>query len=277
MSDISEIVEIARELRRVNVDGAEAFVVVPGDFKAIALERYRLAPTARRGAVAVTTPEAFAAYVNTYRTAHAAVFVDAAAGVFVGVLDYHAPGLEGAAAWGRHRVRLELAATPEWRAWADVHGRALAQETLADFLEDHIGEIAEPAGATLIEAARALTVHTSSTFVSQAPGAAHTVKVTYTADERAAGPNDVTLPTRLRLGIRPYEGTDRYRLDVRLRVTTSRDGQKPIARFTLTRIAPEAVQLEAVADVRASIAGVVKDVPIFDGSVADPAPEPRKE
>lgn len=267
---ISDALEVARLTGEpVLFNGEPVYAVVASDAKLVSLERYRNAPARRRADVQLSDAAAFAAYVGAYRGPDAAVFADVLAGVFVGVLDYHAAGEAGAPAWAHHRATLKLAHTPEWRAWAEIDGKPLEQSALADFLEDHIGEIADPAGATLVELARVLTVTHGSTFVSTTPGASHTVKVSYTTDERAAGAGDVTLPTRITLGIAPFEGTDRYRLGVRLRVVVSRPENRPaFVRFVLTRIMPDRVTRDAAAAVRAAIAAELgAGVRLFDGTL----------
>lgn len=88
------------------------------------------------------------------------VWADIDARKVTGVLD----GLDG---WRRHSVTLQLKLSREWTEWASIDGKLLSQVQMAEFIEDHLSTIAEPAGAVLLDVCQTLQAHTNVAFKQQ--------------------------------------------------------------------------------------------------------------
>jgi uncharacterized protein YfdQ (DUF2303 family) len=180
------------------------------------MEGYLPMPVMRRADVTVHDALSFGAYLNRFKEDATLIFADRVARAFTGVIDYHEPGVDGLARWGRHRVSLPLRHTPSWMTWENANKKALGQVAFSQFLEDNIPDIAEPAGATIMEIARSFEVKKSVSFKSQirADNGSHN----FTFNEEVTGTSrGVVVPPTFVLGLRPFEGSTVYRIEARLR------------------------------------------------------------
>ena len=78
------------------------------------------------------------------------------------VIDYHFEE----PAWCRHRATLAFRPTPEWTTWTGLSGRHLSQVDFAAFIEDNLPDIADPAGADILDVTRSLEAKKSVEFRS---------------------------------------------------------------------------------------------------------------
>lgn len=121
-------------------------------------DKWRTAPERKAGTARVTTLESFILLTNRHRIQHSAIFAntDWREPSLVSVLDYHelhgdeaktaedAPAVAGKAAFGKHRVEYKFPLSEEWQAWVGKDKVSMDQAAFAEFIEDHIGELASP-------------------------------------------------------------------------------------------------------------------------------------
>lgn len=182
------------------------------------VERLQDAPTFRRGDVTFYEALSFARFVKRFRNPTSMIFADAIARKFTAALDYHPESEEqGIARWDLFRAVLPLRHTPSWETWAKVNGVKMSQADFGQFLEDQIPDIAEPAGAQLVEIARTLEAKTEVQFEShiRADNGAHRFQYIENISGSASG--TITIPQEFTLILQPFQGSKQYEIKARLR------------------------------------------------------------
>lgn len=194
-------------------------VIVPKTAEIRTLERDKLsAPRFLTATPTFHDAKAFIDYFNKFADAGSRIFYDQQ-GVFVAVLDYHAPGDQR---HGDHMAVLKLKRSPEWVTWAGKSEANMAQVEFAEFVEDNARDILTPGPAEMLEIATGLQATVGATFRSAINQSNGTVQFNW--DEQVEGSVKGTgkaIPTQFQVGIRPFMGTERYPVDCRLRYRVS--------------------------------------------------------
>lgn len=112
-------------------------------------EEYRTRPERKRGTATVTTLDSFIDLVDRHRTVHSAIFAntDWKSPSLTAVIDYHET--HGTADNGTHRIHYAFPLSEEWQAWVERNGAVLAQGEFAEWIEDHIADLATPTAEEL--------------------------------------------------------------------------------------------------------------------------------
>lgn len=114
---------------------------------------YLKRPERRKGAAQLTDLESFIAHANRFKNEDSALFAqsDPKHPLLMVVFNYHPKGpqsIENPADWGDHRGVYTFQLSDEWTKWTEVaEGEALSQSEFAEFLEDRIADVADPATA----------------------------------------------------------------------------------------------------------------------------------
>jgi uncharacterized protein YfdQ (DUF2303 family) len=175
-------------------------------------------PHAREGCVNVFTGDSFAEYVNRFKNPTTLLFADVIARKFTAVMDYFAEGPTGAGDWDRHRVELALRHTPDWNTWVGSNKKAMDQASFGQFLEDNLPNIAEPAGATIVQIARTLEAKINATFESDIRPDDGSYSLKYAEDVQSqAGRGTLKIPNEFTLVLQPFEGSKQYTVKARFR------------------------------------------------------------
>jgi len=121
-------------------------------------EPYRTNPARRKGTATADTLQSFISLVRRHMDGDSAIF---AATTFpnvklTAIIDYNRTAKEADAAdrdleheprWGQHRVAYAFPLTDEFKAWMKMDGEPFKQIEFAQFLEEHIAELAAPYAA----------------------------------------------------------------------------------------------------------------------------------
>lgn len=171
--------------------------------------------------------------------------------------------IDGHDSWRGHRVTLQLATSPEWRAWTEISGKFLGQVEFAEFLEDHISSIAEPDGAALLDIVNTLVGTSSVTWTGGENTRDGSKRLAFaeTVEARAGHKGDIELPSTLTLGLRPFMGSDRFSVKAMLRFRMA-NGELHLA---VKLLEPDTVLEAAFGDVRAALADGLP-YPIMSGT-----------
>lgn len=113
------------------------------------VDEYLKAPERRTGTATVTTVKSFIDLVNRFKDIDSAIFADnGSQPSLTAVLDYH-PKETGSehARWCQHRVAYQFPLSPEWLAWNGAASREMSMEAFAQFLEERIIDVRDPAQA----------------------------------------------------------------------------------------------------------------------------------
>ena len=114
---------------------------------------------------------------------------------------------------------LQLTTTVPWQRWTAVDGKAISQVELAELVEDRIVDIAEPAGADLLELAQSLQATKSVEFRSDQRLANGAVNLKFVENIEASAGRDgsMVIPTKITLVVAPFQGADPVPVQVRFR------------------------------------------------------------
>lgn len=212
-----------------------AFVVVPPGHTVRDLEDLQMVPNRIRRAPVFRTAAAFCEYVRMFVDRDvpepAVIYALEEQLQMVGVLDHP---YRGQPRWGEHTPMLQVKATREWQAWLQVTGKRHDQVAFTEFIENHLPEIADPAGADLLTMVKSLDIRKAVQFQSSVRLDNGQVQFTYTEDiSGTAAKGTATIHDTFVLGLSPFEGADRFRLTARLRYRL--DSGKVILWFDLLR------------------------------------------
>ncbi len=207
----------------IHNDGTtKPFAVIPDSFHIADLEHLLDEPRRIRQQVNLQDETSFTAYLDEFKAADTRIFADRKYGTVTAVIDYH--GGEDSPSWCTHRATLTLEKSPEWNAWIANNGKSLSQVQFAEFLEDNIGDIAEPDNATILEASKALEAKKTVHFKSGVNLDNGAVQFTYAEEVNGTTSKaSLKVPTRFVLGLSPYSGGQPIRVQARLRYRLDND------------------------------------------------------
>lgn len=125
------------------------------------------------------------------------------------------------AGWRDHQAKFQAKFTPEFQRWLDNNGysRAKNQSEFAEFIEDNLADITEPAAQQLLEVATTIQAKTDINFSSAKRLHDGQVQLGYTESINAsAGANGaLQIPKEFALGLRIFRNGDGYKLRARLK------------------------------------------------------------
>ena len=251
------------------VEDARPYLVLPAGLSVVDVERLLPYPQTLRALVLLREPGSLIQYVQQFATPATALFADLDTHTITAVLDYHAAAIaaddaasarEARPQWGQHRAQLRLVVTPAWQAWTAINGRKISQTDAAEFLDQHLPEIADPAGARLLEVVRSLDATRATNFRSavRLDNGAH--QFTY-EDTVEAKSGTLDVPATITLGIAPFLGVPSYGVPVRLRYRL--DDRRLSFVFVLLR--PEAIVEDAFRGV-CDLVGRAVGSPLYAGA-----------
>ncbi len=200
------------------------------------VDEWRLTPDRKRGTAKVLTLESFIGLVERHKTDHSVIFAgtDWNKPSLTAVIDYHEKASGGAADNGKHRVHYEFPLSDSWKAWTKINGQALSQVDFAEFIEDHIADLASPdtmeeedwrhkfsfrvaSPNELVTLSRGLQVNSDmrvKNVVNLQSGAA---QINFEEEHKDANGNKLDVPGMFILSIPPFFQGDAARIPVRLR------------------------------------------------------------
>lgn len=242
------------------VTGREPFLVVPDGYSTLSLDEFREKPARIKQAIKVFDVKSFTAYFTDYCADDSRVFVDKHTPRIRAVIDYHSLD---SAAWGDHTLEYQFRHTPEWLTWAGSNKKEFSQADFAAFIEDNLPDIIAPDPATMIEVSRTLEAKKNVTFGSAVRLANGEVQFAYSEEIRGtAGSGTIEIPETFDLSIRPFEGSEPYRVTARFRYKLTQETLK--LRYELVR--PHKILEDAINTVVTQIEAGISN-PITLGSL----------
>lgn len=193
-------------------------------------ERLEAHPRQFTGSIAVHTPKALVAYATRHVDwDFSTCWVNAENGAVTVVINDHerddrgsgeANAAKGPAkpGWADHRATLQFVRSPEWKAWAEIDGKWLTQADLAAFLEDHLLNVVEPDGTTLMDITRTFHATEGATFKSTHNDGTGQQSIVYEQEINGSSRDgNAAIPTDLTLRLRPWLGVDPVEVDAKFR------------------------------------------------------------
>lgn len=267
--DIAAVIDVtaaAAEPAAIADGRALVLTTPPGSTSnVIDLEKYAERPLRRRGKVKLLTTDSFARYVGAYVEPGTTVYADPIEFRFVGVLDGNASNdHDGDPGWSEHTVTTTLRKTQAWQRWETVDRKLLPQGEFAQLIEDSVPELVEPDAATMLEIAQTFHARNGLTFRSAAALASGERQFEYSeAIEATAGRSGtLSIPEKIRLAIRPFEGSELFEITARFRYRLD-SGQLQLG-YVLDR--PEDILRAAFDDAYQEITETNSNVPSYLGT-----------
>lgn len=178
------------------------------------------------------------------------VFADADTHSVLAILDSHAGTVDGGEfhgtpGWQRHRLTLQVRETDEWKAWKARDGVMRGQQDFAEFIEDHVLDIVDPDGATMLELAQNFEATIGVEYVSAEVLSNSERKFVYkeTVEGKAGRGGEIVIPAVIQLGIAPFEGVEPYKVEARFRYRIDRQTGVLTLGYKLTR--PDKIEDDA--------------------------------
>jgi uncharacterized protein YfdQ (DUF2303 family) len=193
-------------------------VVVPdgSEHITLSLEAYLHSPARLRGTTRLHDADSFTDFVRSYEVPASRVYADQENATLCAVFNDATTGNPG---WADHRAVLRMKHTPEWLHWADKDGSLLPQASFAEHIEDGLDEIRVPEPAEMLELAQTFHANTGVAFKSSSILSSGERQLVYeeSTTTKAGTKGQITVPREIELAIRPYEGSDLYKVVARFR------------------------------------------------------------
>ncbi|WP_180901961.1 DUF2303 family protein [Martelella soudanensis] len=200
-------------------------------------EAWRFVPERRSGTARALTLDSFIELTNRHKLPPSAIFADSdwRAPSLTAVIDYHEASAAGGAADNcKHRIHYDFPLSEEWKAWIAQDGQPMGQGDFAQWIEDHITELAAPDAADSEEIlktfgfkaafpnelqmlSRGLQVHAETLVKSNVTLQSGEGEITFAEEHRDASGNKLAVPGMFLLSISPFFMGERARIPVRLR------------------------------------------------------------
>lgn len=185
-------------------------------------KRFTDGPINPAGVMTLHTLESYAKAVMDHADDRTQIFGDTEAGKIVCVFDFLENGgcpfddkaimRPRRSGWGQHSAEIVFRESRKLKEWRKTL-ESMNQADFANFLEDHLEDIAEPSGQDLLAIATDLEASSSGSFKGRLNLDNGSVALSY-QDELETS---VEIPRHLTLGIPLFEHGDRYKLRCRLR------------------------------------------------------------
>lgn len=201
----------------------DPFVIVPDGYALQPIERKLAAPTRCRGTVHVRDMASFIAVVKSACAPATRIYRTVQPPRFVAVFDDHDAERPG---WGEHRADYACPLSVEWGIWAKQNKTPMDQAAFAQFIEDNLLDIVEPASADMLEISRTLQAKKKISFASGIHLPNGQTQFTYEEqiDGIAGAKGQLSVPEVFTVGIPVVEGGARYALKCRLRYRIAERG-----------------------------------------------------
>lgn len=231
VGEISTLTAVALGARSVNHPSTgqptAPFVVAREDFKVQDLEKLLHRPVRRRGVENALNVPSFVAHVNRHKGPDTVIFCtpDLKVPRFKAIFNYHGEGEDGLPGWGDFAALYSCPQSVEWKRWLEANGRKMNQTDFATFIEDNLLDIAEPAGADMLEISRTLEAKKSVSFASSVRLNNGAAELLYEENiQGTAAKGKMQIPEQFALGIPVFVDGQAYKVFARLRYRIGNGG-----------------------------------------------------
>lgn len=190
------------------------FFVVPEGFEVHDLGKFLDKPARKQGRAQFNDAHSFCEYFKKHQMA-STIYGQKAPPKFLAVFNDHRNDEAG------HRdftATYNCPLSKEWNTWNEKNGKAMTQAMFAQFIEDNLPDIVEPAGADMLEISRTLEAKKKVNFASGIRLSNGEQELTYEETvQGTASKGKLQIPETFSLGIAVLEGGTPYKVTARLR------------------------------------------------------------
>ena len=214
----------------VHESGDYMHAIVPKDFKlediSRAVEKMQPTPRRKSGTVLLKDLDSLIQYCVDQNAAEALedrdgsafgyLYADPDSRKITAVFNDMRSAIPG---WRDHRAEFKAEYTPEFSKWVSKNGQQFTQTEFAEFIEDNMADITEPAAAALLEMATTIQAKTDISFSSAKRLQNGQVQLGYSEviNATAGASGAMEIPKEFALGLRIFKNGDGYRLVARLK------------------------------------------------------------
>ncbi len=205
---------------RVHESDDYMHVVVPKDFKiediSKSVEKTRLEPHRQTGTVQLKDLASLIQYcVDQDMREVGYIYADPDLRKCTAVFNDQRAGM----GWRDFRAEFKAEYTPEFQKWLTKDRQQFGQTEFAEFIEDNMADITEPAASAMLEMATTIQAKTDINFSSAKRLQNGQVQLGYTEsiDARAGANGAMEIPKEFALGLRIFKNGDGYKLKARLK------------------------------------------------------------
>jgi len=219
----------AASISPVEVDGAW-FVALPRDYShtniTAMVEAAQPAPARLKGTVQLCALDSLVQYckdqadatdgADASATVHGYIYADPDATTITAVFNDQRGAQPG---WRDQRAVFKAELTPEFARWKAKNAQPMGQTEFAEFIEDNLQDITEPAAQQLLDVATTIQAKADINFSSAKRLQDGQTQLGYTETINAtAGANGaLQIPKEFALGLRIFKNGEGYRLTARLK------------------------------------------------------------
>lgn len=230
--NLKHVMDVAREaatFQPVMTTTTAQAVYIPrgpggdGAIVTVDMEKHMREPARKRGAVIVFDAASMNLILDANQGQQIVVYVDRMypSPAIIAIMNDHGaqPG------WRDHRVNLAFRTTPQWQKWLSIDGKMMPQTEFAEFIEENLPDITEPAGAAMLEVAQYFSATRDVSFKSAVR--LKDGQIQFQNEERIeakVGAGNVEVPDTIGLGLAPYFGVAPFRVEAKFRYRI-RDGK----------------------------------------------------
>lgn len=204
----------------------EPYIVIKGEDGAErieSLEHLLANPTRKKGTINFADAASFTTYIAKHKTESTELFGTLSHGSFTAVIDHHSTTTAG---WGQHEAKYNCPQSREWQVWTQDNKAQMKQEQFAQFIEDNLLDIIEPASADMLEISRSLEAKKKVNFKSGIRLSNGEQQIAYEESiEGSTSKNNLTIPESFFIAIPVLTGGEPYRIEARLRYRISDSAQ----------------------------------------------------
>lgn len=199
---------------------ARPYALVPDGYTVRELPRAHV-PERPRAIVQLRDAASFVRYFNDHKTNYSRIFARLDPALFLAVFDEFSavtPGDAGVwpqADWREFRAAFSVPPSREWLLWHAANRKPMSQVSFAEFLQDNLPDVVQPAGADLLELALNFEAAQSGTYVATQRLQDGSHNLQWRADNNASG--TVKLPEHITLMIPVFENEAPSELQARLK------------------------------------------------------------
>lgn len=213
----------AASMQQFDVHGTPC-LIIPEGFKLEAMPELMPRPARTQEAREVLDVPSFIEYFNKFKQAdETIIFASEATRKITAIFDYHTASHP---AHADHSLKLNLIHSDEWKKWTSIDRKTLTQRELAEFIEDNLQHIQEPAAAELLEIAKTLQATKKLNFRQSQELSNGQVQLTFheEVNGQAGAAGQLSIPKEISVGLRIFKGQQPYKVTFRFRYKVDGEG-----------------------------------------------------